>query len=94
MTDVIISEKEKKSAPTKIAPITLVATNVMSRRITENNIVPNMPIDKANNGVQVLLQVVPFWTNVVEKSVTARYRTAMPKATIEKIGVKVITPVI
>ena len=49
---VIRSEKKKKRAPTTIAPITLVAANVTVSRITENRIVPKIPIRTAFREVQ------------------------------------------
>ena len=55
--EVIISEKEKNSAPTKIAPITLVAAKETARRITANKMVPKMPISSADRGVQPPLQL-------------------------------------
>ena len=91
--EVIISEKEKKRIPTIIAPITLVAANPTAKRITAETIVPRMPRSRPDVETQALLQETP-WDKAADINVTARYRTAMPKETIEKIAVRVITPVI
>ena len=43
-TDVTVREKNVKRAPEIIAPITLVATNSIPKRISEVKIVPRIPI--------------------------------------------------
>ena len=70
--DVIIREKEKNSAPTIIAPMTLVAANVTARRITENSIVPRIPTNSAESGVHLWLQIAHFCVNAEVRRVTAR----------------------
>ena len=92
--DVINSEKEKKRAPTKIAPITLVAAKVIIERIAANKMVPRLPNKTAANGAQQFLQEFSFWDNAAARSVIARYAIAIPKATVTNIGARVITPVI
>ena len=77
-----------------MAPIILVAAKVIRRRITATRIVPAIPNSKAVRGVQHKLQDWFLWVEAATKRRTARYTTAMPKATMEKIGVKVNTAVI
>ena len=69
---VIKSEKKKKRAPTTIAPITLVAANVMASRITAVRMVPRMPISTADREAQHPLHSAIPPESDVARSVTAR----------------------
>ena len=71
----------------------LVAAKSTANKMAADKIVPMIPSSKADRGMQLLLQEDIRCANDVAMSVTARKRIAMPKATIENIGVKVITAV-
>lgn len=75
-----------------MAPITLVAANVIPRRITDVRIVPKMPVRKADNPEQTQLRVV-LPLSIDAPRVIARYTTAIPKRTHKNAGVNVITAV-
>ena len=46
VVDVIINEKKSINKPVKIAPITLVAANVIAKRIIERSTAPSIPANK------------------------------------------------
>ena len=83
MVEKIANGKKKKSAPTKMAPITLVAGNPIRRRIIATKIVPAIPKSRADKGVQHRLQEESVPVNAVVRRTTARYTTAIPNATME-----------
>lgn len=89
-TEVITRVKNPSNIPAKIAPITLVAANVIAKRISENKIVPNIPIISVERAVQTH-SLIPFSLAVVlTSSVNPRYTTAIPNTTHKNAGVKVI----
>jgi hypothetical protein len=91
--DVTTRKKKNKSAPVRIAPITLVATNSIARRTIESNTVPSTPERSA-----VIIGHNPSQHSLREIAdairVTPRYTTAIPRSTHKKVGVRVIAPVI
>ena len=91
--DVIARKKKNKSAPARMAPVTLVAANSMARRMIDKSTVPIIPTSTAETIVHKssqhsLRKIAP------ETRVTARYTTAMPSSTHKKAGVRVIAAVI
>ena len=89
-TDVIIRDKKKSSAPVMIAPITLVAANVIASRTIDVSTVPSIPVSNTGRLVhtQPDLRIVGDTASKI-----ARYTTAMPSVTHKKAGVTVITAV-
>ena len=85
------SVRNAKSKPVIIAPTTLAAAKVMASNITEVNIVPNMPVIKAQN--TLLMQRLTSQQSVkaaIHTSV-ASATTATPKATHKNAVPTVIT---
>ncbi len=88
----MIRDKKRRSAPVMIAPIMLVASKAMPKRITAVKAVPKMPVVMRDKLMQT--QSEEFLNPGDVNSKTARYTIAIPRATQRKAGVKVITPVI
>ena len=91
--EVTIRKKKNKSAPVRIAPITLVAANSIARNTMERSIVPIIPAIRA-----VTVQHKSLQLSLTERAetakATARYTTAMPRSTHKNAGVREIAPVI
>ena len=94
IVDVIIRVKNVKSSPVIIAPVMLVAANVMPSSTMAVRIVPKIPVNKIPRVVQTHVLVRLFVNESALRSVTARYPTAIPNKTHKKAGVTVITAVI
>lgn len=88
--EVIVNEKKVKSAPVIIAPIMLVATNSIAKRITASKIVPSMPVRITDKIGHMQLRL-PLFLTVTAIRITARYTTAIPKTTHKNGAVTVIT---
>ena len=88
--DVKISDRNASNAPVIIAPIMLVAANVMPKSTKETSAAPKIPVSSVDRIAQHLAQGFLAAT----RSVTARYTTAMPRTTHRKAGATVITAVI
>lgn len=87
-TVVTISEKNASNAPVMIAPITLVAANVIAKRTIDVKIAPSIPTKITDR----LLHTHPDLRITGDTaSNIARYTTAMPKTTHKNAGVTVIT---
>ena len=89
---VTVKEKKNSSKPTIIAPITLVAANVIAKSTIANKIVPKIPASI------VLMAALTFLhsgltVSPVTVNNTARYPTAIPNTTQRKAGVTVIVAV-
>ena len=94
MVSVKIKEKNAISAPVIIAPITLVATKVIAKSITDVKIAPKIPVKRTDRiGQTHPLMFVPDKFAETAKT-TARYTTATPKTTHKNAGVTVITAVV
>ena len=92
--DVIKREKKNSNAPVMIAPITLVATKVIAKRITDVKTVPKIPVRIAGRLTHThsLLPKVRKMVHVTNR--TPRYTTAIPNNTHKNAGVTVMTAVI
>ena len=77
-----------------MAPITLVAGKVTARRITEERMVPRIPMRVALREVQHPLHSEDSLESDVASRIIARYTRATPAATIKNIGVSVMVAVI
>lgn len=92
--DVRSNDKKPSNAPVIIAPIMLVATNSIARSITDNKIVPNIPVRSIVRSGHIHGALVSeHLIKDVETRITARYTTAIPNATHKNAGVTVITAV-
>ena len=91
--DAIVIVKKASNIPLKIAPNTLVAANVMAKRITESNMVPKTPTIKVLNAEQRQLRVCAIRRYGAKTKANARYTTAIPKVTHKNTGVTVIIAV-
>lgn len=89
---VMMSVKKKRSAPVIIAPIKLVASKAINKRITAVNAVPKMPAVMRDKLEQTQSEEFLSLGDVNIK--IARYTIAIPSAAHKKTGVKVITHVI
>ena len=83
-------DKKARSRPEIIAPVKLVAANVIPNRIIAIRMVPRMPASKTGSIEQVQLRA---FLPLVKRSI-ARYTTAIPKTTHKNAGVIVIAAVI
>jgi hypothetical protein len=82
------------SAPVIIAPIMLVATNSIAKRITEVRIVPRIPVNRVGTMEHTQRLIPDIRICAAESRVNPRNATAIPKTTQRNIGVRVITAVI
>ena len=91
--DVRVRNKENNSAPVRIAPIILVATNSIASKITERSTVVRMA---ASNTVTILHKSLQpsLRHKLLERRDTARYTTAIPRVVHKNAGVRVIAAVI
>lgn len=88
---VIKSEKKNSRKPVIIAPITLVAANVMPRRIIDVKVVPRIAV---RNVLRLPQQFsVPEQQNAEVRRLMPRNPTAMPRSTHKNAGVIVIRAV-
>jgi len=88
---VIKSEKKNSKNPVIIAPNTLVATNVMPSRTTDDKIVPKIP---AKNVMRFVQQLFLSGEKVADvKSVIPKYPIAIPNNTHKNAGVIVTSAV-
>ena len=90
--EVTVNEKNRRSAPVMIAPITLVAANSIPKRTVENRTVPRIPLKRDVNTCPE--HPLILWVSDAEIRIVARYATAMPKTTHKNAGVTVMTAVI
>ena len=67
-----VNAKKKISAPTKRAPITLVAAKTIARSIIDNKIVPKMPKSNTESVLHILLQAMECWARETATRITAR----------------------
>ena len=88
------SEKKSRARPVRIAPITLVVTKVIARRIRDNRIVARMLTSCVFIAFSLHRQLSLFLVNATARSVIARRPTEMPKITQKNVDEIVITPVI
>ena len=88
-----VSDKKNNKSPVIIAPTTLVAANWIARRTTEKRAVPRIAKRFSASAEQAQEESVRRAV-AADKSVTARYATAMPSATHKNAGVTLITAVI
>lgn len=89
-----IKEEKAKSKPVIIAPIILVAANVIANRTTDVNIAPNIPVNNTDKMGQIQFLTVTQREDADTAKSIARYTTAIPKATHKNAGVTVIVAVI
>jgi hypothetical protein len=84
----IVSEKKNRRSPEIIAPIMLVAANVIPRSTIAVITVPRIPIRTSDNPLQQLLPSEIFPGDA--RSNIAKYTTAIPNTTHKNAGVMVI----
>lgn len=85
----IVSEKNRSSAPAIIAPITLVAAKLIAKRIRDVRIVPRMPVISTDNILHTQLRMLIARAAVTINN-TASATTAIPKVTHKNAGVSAI----
>ncbi len=78
---VSVREKNRKSKPTSIAPITLAMATSINIRISEKSIVPKTPANSTESVGQRQFSLSSFLNTRVDKRVTARKPVAIPKNT-------------
>ena len=76
-----------------IAPIMLVATNVIARSTTDVKIAPSMPISKRDKIGQIQPLLFEHWVETAVAKAIIRKATATPKATHKNAGVRAIVAV-
>ena len=86
MEDVSVRENAARFKPVIIAPVMLVATNVIASNISEVRIVPKMPASNTGRILHTQWKSSAF----AVKTNSKRYKTAIPKAVHKNAGATVI----
>ena len=79
--------------PVKIAPITLVATKVIAKRIIERSTEPRIPASKTGIILHKHFLNPVLRSNIEDIRRIARYTIATPRTTHKNAGVTVITAI-